>query len=109
MALRSNVSNARDWFQVIGTTARSQTAIMRLDANASSSEELNTHPHSDQVLLVLEGEVRGEIAGETLQLARGDFVTIPAGTPHHFQNTGDAPALTFNVYAPPAYPEGEAG
>ena len=55
---------------------------MTLDAGESSSEKPNTHPESDQVLIVLEGKVTAEISGERVEMEKGDAVTIPAGTPH---------------------------
>ena len=84
-------------------TSRSQVAMMRLDAGKGSGDFPESHPHSDQILLVLEGEVEGEISGERHVLKKGEFVLVAAGTPHRFVNNGQKAALTFNLYAPPAY------
>jgi mannose-6-phosphate isomerase-like protein (cupin superfamily) len=100
---KANIGEANSWFDVLLTTDRTQAAVMRLDAGGVSSESLNTHPKSDQVLLVLEGVVQAEIGSEKAELRRGDVVVVPAGTPHRFRSGGSAQALTFNVYGPPAY------
>jgi mannose-6-phosphate isomerase-like protein (cupin superfamily) len=102
-----SIHHHQDWFQVLDGTKRSQAAVMRLDPGKATGEEAEDHPDSDQVLLVTEGQIEGEIAGEKVVVRAGEFVLIPAGTKHRFVNTGDVPALTFNVYASPAYPEEE--
>ncbi len=37
----------------------------------------------------------------------GDVVIIPPGVKHKFINSGEEPAVTFNVYSPPEYPVDE--
>jgi mannose-6-phosphate isomerase-like protein (cupin superfamily) len=82
---------------------------MNLPPGEASGEKAESHPESDQVLLVLEGEVIAEIAEEKTRLRKGDVVIVPVGTPHRFANEGTEPASTFSVYAPPAYPAGTSG
>ena len=98
---------AKSWFHVLETTKQSQLAIMKLEPGQSSGEKGNEHPDSDQVLIVLEGEVTAEIGPETSRLAKGQAVIVPAGASHQFRNEGKAPAVTWNVYAPPAYEQDE--
>jgi mannose-6-phosphate isomerase-like protein (cupin superfamily) len=98
-----NISEASDWFEVLQTTKRTQTAVMTLKPGKSSGTEPEGHNKSDQVLLVLEGEVEGEIADETITLRDGDVIVIPAGTRHKFINRSSADAVTFNTYSPPEY------
>ena len=74
----TNISEASDWFEVLQTTKRTQTAVMTLKPGKSSGTEPDGHNKSDQVLLVLEGEVEGEIADETITLRDGDVIVIPA-------------------------------
>jgi mannose-6-phosphate isomerase-like protein (cupin superfamily) len=98
-----NVFSIRQGFEVLQTTERSQSAAMILDKGEMSSEQPNRHPKSDQVLLVMEGTVTGEIADQRVTLKTGESVIVPANTPHRFINTGQVRAVTFSVYAPPAY------
>ncbi len=107
--LLTKLDAATAWFQVFETTDRCQTAVMNLTPGAASGDEAEQHEKSDQVLLVLEGEVVAEIAGETARMTAGEAVVIPAGTPHRFCNDGKTMVRTFNVYAPAAYPAGERG
>jgi len=100
---KANIREASSWFDVLLTARHTQAAAMRLDPGGVSSESLNTHETSDQVLLVLDGAVRADVGTERAELSRGDVVIVPAGTPHRFRSAGSRPAVTFNVYSPPAY------
>jgi mannose-6-phosphate isomerase-like protein (cupin superfamily) len=105
----SNIYETHEWFEVLDTAKRSQTAVMVLDAGGHSSEEMNVHERSDQVLFVVEGEVQAEVGGKRRVMRKGDSLIVPAGTPHRFENLGNGSAITFNVYSPPAYSAGEKG
>ena len=107
--LLKNLHEAESWFQVLQTAARTQTAVMNLAAGQASGDTAEAHPHSDQVLLVLSGEVQGEVGGEHATLREGDVVLIPAGVKHRFANQSAQEVRTFSVYAGPAYPAGEKG
>lgn len=98
-----------EWFEVLDTTNRSQTAVMNLAPGQASGDEPESHDASDQVLVVLEGEVLAEVADERSRVPAGHVVVIPAGVPHRLQNPGPVMARTFSVYAPPAYPAGMRG
>ena len=101
-----NISEAKDWFEVIQTSGRSQTAMMTLAPGKSSGNRAEAHPDSDQVLLILEGELTGEVGDEHLRLKKGDVIVIPVGVKHCFTNRSKKRAVTSNVYSPPAYPAG---
>jgi mannose-6-phosphate isomerase-like protein (cupin superfamily) len=99
-----NIEGAHEWFEVLQTSRKAQTAVMTLKPGGASGSEPNTHEKCEQVLLVIEGELEAQVAGETRSLGKGDCVIVPAGTPHRFSNRGERVAVTFNVYAPPEYP-----
>jgi mannose-6-phosphate isomerase-like protein (cupin superfamily) len=100
----TNIGRASGWFQVLQTTERSQIAMMTLEPGAATGEQAEAHDKSDQVLLMLEGELIGEVGSERPRLKKGDVIVIEAGTKHRFANATDKNAVTFNVYSPPAYP-----
>ncbi|CEF49119.1 unnamed protein product [uncultured bacterium] len=66
-------------------------------------EEPEAHENSDQVLLLVAGELSAEIGGKRSRMKEGDVVTIPAGVKHKFTNRDEQPAVTFNVYSLPEY------
>jgi mannose-6-phosphate isomerase-like protein (cupin superfamily) len=98
-----NVFAVEDWFEVLQTGERVQTALMTLQPGKCSGEEPEAHRDSDQVLLVLDGEVEGEIESSSTTLKKGDVIVIPAGTRHKFINRSSRPVVTFNTYSPPEY------
>src|SRR6266403_2028403 len=100
----TNIEKAKEWFEVWQTGERSQTAMMPLAPGDAPGNKAEAHAKSDQVLLMLEGELTGEVADERPHLQKGDVVIIPAGVKHRFVNRAKKPAVTFNVYSPPAYP-----
>ena len=100
----TNISDAKEWFEVLQTGERSQTAMMTLAPGDATGQKAEAHKKSDQVLLMLEGELTGEVGDERPRLRKGDVIIIPAGVKHRFVNRAKKPALTFNVYSPPAYP-----
>jgi mannose-6-phosphate isomerase-like protein (cupin superfamily) len=77
---------------------------MTLEPGGNSSEGSNVHAKSDQILLVVEGEIEAEVGPEKRRLKVGDVCLVPAGTAHRFANAGDKRSVTFNVYSPPEYP-----
>jgi mannose-6-phosphate isomerase-like protein (cupin superfamily) len=105
----TNINKAEEWFEVLQTSERSQTAIMTLAPGDSSGTTAEAHKNSDQVLLLLEGELSGEVGDERPTLRKGDVIIIPAGVKHRFTNRAETPAVTFNVYAPPTYPARSKG
>ncbi len=80
--------------------------MMTLQPGNATGDQPEAHQKSDQVLLILDGKLAGEVGNERPSLEKGDVIVIPAGTKHRFVNRGDRPAVTFNVYSPPAYPPG---
>ncbi len=100
----THIFQAGTGFKVLETTERSQTGLLTLESGEASSDEPSVHSDSDQVLIVLQGEVTAEIEAEKGVLQKGDAVVVPAGTPHKFINRGRERAVTFSVYARPAFP-----
>lgn len=94
---------------MLQTTSHCQVAMMRLGPNQATGDSAEAHPHSDQVLLVLDGEIEGDIEDKHLRVCKDEFVVIPAGAKHRFFNPERKTALTFNVYAAPEYPPGSKG
>jgi len=104
-----NVSDATEWFEVLETSTRAQTAMMTLAPRASTGKKAEAHEKSDQILLMLKGKLSGRVGKEEVRLEKGDVLIIPAKTLHRFKNSGRQSAVTFNVYAPPEYPVGLKG
>ena len=100
---KHNINNNRSYFSVLQTADRTQTAMMTLHPGEASGPKENEHPDSEQVVLVLEGRLEAEIGDDRTTLEAGDSIIIPRRVSHRLTAAGDAPAVTFNVYGPPAY------
>jgi mannose-6-phosphate isomerase-like protein (cupin superfamily) len=98
-----NIAEAKEWFSVLQTEKRTQTAVMTLKPGKSSGDEPEAHKNSTQILLVLKGEVLAELEGERKALCEGDVLLIPAGVKHKVTNEGRSNCVTFNTYSPPEY------
>lgn len=103
----ASIAEATAWFEVLQTSKQSQTAVMTLKPGGASGPNLNAHEKSEQVLIVITGEVEAEVGGEKRTLRQGEVVLIPAGVKHRFHNATSEEVVTFSVYAPPEYPAGE--
>jgi mannose-6-phosphate isomerase-like protein (cupin superfamily) len=82
----TNIEKAKDWFEVLQTGERSQTAIMTLAPGDATGDKAEAHEKSDQVLLILDGELTGEVGDQRPHLKKGDVIIIPAGMKHRFVN-----------------------
>lgn len=99
----ANVRQSESWFSVLQTADISQTAVMAIGPGEASGPKENEHSQSEQVLYVIEGELQAEIGERSFTMRAGDSTIVRRGVPHRFSNRTQEPALTFNVYTPPAY------
>jgi len=89
-----------DFFRAVRFTGEhTQVVVMALQAGEDIGAEV--HPDNDQVLIFTEGTARAEVGGETRDVAAGDMVVVPAGTPHNFTNTGSGLLRLLTIYGPP--------
>jgi mannose-6-phosphate isomerase-like protein (cupin superfamily) len=105
----ANIKDVTEWFEVLQTSKRSQTAMMTLAPGDATGRKAEAHEKSDQILLMLSGKLSGVVGPEKVELKKGDVLLIRAGTPHRFRNPGRKSAVTFNVYSPPEYPPDTKG
>jgi mannose-6-phosphate isomerase-like protein (cupin superfamily) len=105
----ANIKDTTEWFEVLQTSNRTQTAMMTLAPGDDTGKKAEAHEKSDQVLLMLSGKLSGTVGPEKVELKKGDVLLIRAGTPHRFKNSGRHRAVTFNVYSPPEYPPDTKG
>ncbi|MBV9271493.1 MAG: cupin domain-containing protein [Candidatus Eremiobacteraeota bacterium] len=99
----TNIRDAKSPFEVLETSALTQSAVMRIAPGDSSGPKANEHAESEQVLYIVEGELYAEIGDRSFTMRPGDSVLVSRKVPHKFTNRGLKTALTFNVYSPPAY------
>jgi mannose-6-phosphate isomerase-like protein (cupin superfamily) len=98
------IDESSEAFHLLARTGLTQTASITLGCGEVTSDDFNTHPHSDQIVLVLEGELLAEVGGEREVLRPRESLIIPAGVKHRLRNQARKRAFAFTIYAPPAYP-----
>ena len=103
----NDIHESSEDFHILETTGRTQSATITLKSGEATSEELNSHPHSDQTIVLLNGELEAQVGEEQATLRSGQSLIVPAGVKHRFRNSGKESAFAFSVYSPPAYETGD--
>ena len=94
----------RSMFSVLHATRNAEAAMMTLRPGQSTSDEPeNERPRCEQWLFVLSGAGRAVVGKRRVALKPNSLLLIEKGEPHQISNTGHAPLVTLNFYAPPAY------
>src|SRR4051794_19016465 len=58
------------------------------------------HHREEETFYVQQGTLTIQVGGKTLNASPGDFICLPRGVPHSFQNTGNVAAKFLLVAAP---------
>jgi quercetin dioxygenase-like cupin family protein len=86
-------------------TAESSLGASTFEFIAKPGWDTGSHLHTkiEEQFYVIDGEMELR-AGDRVILGRpGTFVTVPAGIPHAFANSGDLPARMLLVCTPPGH------
>ena len=59
----------------------------------STPPPMHLHPQQDERFTVLAGRMHAVVGGEQRELAEGDVLDVPRGTPHQMWNPADEPAV----------------
>lgn len=98
-----NIGQVRDWFDVLQTTKRTQTAVMTLKPVNRQAANPRVTRRAIKFCLCWKGKLKAASMARRLACAKGDVIVIPAGTKHRFENRSSANAITFSTYSPPEY------
>ncbi len=79
-----------------GIASRLEPLLVTMRCEGTSSSRLQTS-NSEQFAMVISGSVMLELADGTHVLRRGDAITIPAGTPHRWENKGTKDAQLLKI------------
>jgi quercetin dioxygenase-like cupin family protein len=100
-----SVDNAVGGLLTFKTTSdRSNGELTAIEAVPDPGEgpPLHVPRDEDEFIYILEGRFRVKLGDELIEAAPGSFVFIPRGTPHTWQNVGDARARFFAGVMPAA-------
>lgn len=82
-----------------GTGRPFEAVLITIAAGGSSGKRPHAHP-APQLAIVFDGALRLTLGEDVQTLARGDAVTVDAGTPHLWENAGKKPAQLVIVSSP---------
>jgi transcriptional regulator with XRE-family HTH domain len=74
-----------------------------LDVGGSTGAEPYAHGDSEELFVVLNGNVQLELGGDVHELESGDSIDYRSSTPHRVVNVGEARAEVMWIISPPSY------
>ena len=77
-------------------------SLILVEAPPGKGPSLHRHPY-EEVFILHEGEATFTAGDEERVVAAGAVIVVPAGTPHGFVNSGDAPLRLTTVHASPKF------
>jgi quercetin dioxygenase-like cupin family protein len=89
------------WFITQPPLGHVEMYVAELRPGGSTGPAQYQHGDSEEVLLVLAGQVRLELEDETYVLSAGDSIEYLSSTPHRLSNPGPEAAEVVWVNSPP--------
>src|SRR5262249_36840968 len=80
-----------------------EVVAAEFEPGGSTGDQPDTHGHSEELLLVVDGPVHVQLGTEVYDLTSGDSVHYRSSTPHRVSNPGDEAAEVLFVISPPSY------
>src|SRR5215813_11734353 len=79
-----------------------EIVVARFEPGGSTGDEPYTHGNSEELLVVVEGDVHVQLDTDVYELAAGDSVHYQSSTPHRVSNPGGETAEVMFVISPPS-------
>ena len=76
-------------------------SVTWLEVPSGVEQTLHSDEEAEQVYVVVRGQGRMTVAGDTGEIAEGDLVLVPPATDHAIANTGDGELACVSVQSPP--------
>ena len=77
--------------------------VGELEVGGSTGDQPYAHGDSEELFVVLAGNVQLELGGELFELEQGDSIDYRSSTPHRVVNTGPERAEVLWIISPPSY------
>ena len=97
-----NFGGARNYLLTPRPLGNIEVFWTELDPGQSTSEVPFTHGDSEEVVVVVAGEVDVTVAGAPYHLRTGDSITYSSAVPHTCRNNGTVVAEVVFVVSPPS-------
>jgi mannose-6-phosphate isomerase-like protein (cupin superfamily) len=76
-------------------------SVTWLEVPSGVEQTLHSDEEAEQVYVVVRGQGRMTVAGDTGEIAEGDLVLVPPATDHAIANTGEGELACVSVQSPP--------
>jgi mannose-6-phosphate isomerase-like protein (cupin superfamily) len=76
-------------------------SVTWLEVPAGVEQTLHSDEEAEQVYVVVRGNGRMSVAGDTGEVTEGDLILVPPATDHAIANTGDGELACISVQSPP--------
>lgn len=88
----------RKRFQVVGSTKKTEAALIELLPDETTGSDASNRPSADQWIYVLSGKGVAVVAGESFVLSEGSLLLIEPGEAHKISASDGDPlrALSFS-------------
>ena len=84
-------------FPLLGTQGTEETATVYFEL--APGKNVGRHTDSaEEILVILQGEVRASIGDETVEAGAGALLVVPKMAPHDVTNIGDETAQVLGVF-----------
>jgi quercetin dioxygenase-like cupin family protein len=74
--------------------------LSRVTQPAGTATPVHVHTNEAEAFYLLDGTMTYRAGDEDYQLSPGSFIYLPAGVPHAFRVTGEAPVCFLGIVAP---------
>ncbi len=75
--------------------------LIRLECDGATVLDPHVHDETEQISVILEGEMEFSLGEETRTVRGGDVVLVPRGTPHGMSVKEGKTALAIEFFTPP--------
>ncbi len=89
-----------DWLSRPGLTQAQQLLLIRVHLPPGKAHQFHCHPHQEEIIYVLSGQVEQWVDKECRQLKGGDTAHIPTGVVHGSYNYGQSEAVLLAILSP---------
>lgn len=91
-------------YELLTPNLRGRLEMLQTSIPAGFSNERNPFVHAgEECVLVIDGQLTIDVAGERDVLTAGDAITIDATKPHWWHNHTNRPALIVGAVTPPTF------
>ena len=87
------------WLMDDGIEEAAGLSLAKMTVAPGVTSEAHRHPNCSEAIHVLCGRVEQRRGEEWVELAAGDTILVPAGTPHQTRNGGAEPAVLMIAYS----------